>query len=85
MVVDKDTVTGRKSLDRLASCNDFPSRLVPELARPHAIFAIYLFKVRAAEPAGAHPHQHVAFTCHLWHLDIVHGNCVVRLYKYGLH
>jgi hypothetical protein len=48
MVMDKDTVSKRKTFDRFADCYDLAGGLMTESARGHTIFAIDLFQIRPA-------------------------------------
>jgi hypothetical protein len=85
MVMDKDTVSTREAFYRFADCYDLTGRLMTKPARGHAIYAIDLFKIRPAQPAGAHLNKNVTCATQVWYLDIIDRNCVVSFYKDCLH
>jgi hypothetical protein len=71
MVMYKDPVAGGKTPDRAADCDNFACRLVTQPSGRHAIFSVYLLQVRAAKPAGPHPHKNIAIAGDLRTADFV--------------
>ena len=85
MVMDKNTVTPSKAFDRFADCYDLACRFMTKPPRDHTIFAIDLFQIRPAQPAGAHFDKNITCASQVWYLYIIDRNRIVSFYKDCLH